>query len=78
MIIILLIYLIIAVMLGGLAYGILETKEPDVAHDDDTMCPLVVGSVLWPIAIIVIIGLFVGRYLINIFIKVGHKIASKF
>ena len=78
MIIILLIYLIIAVILGGLAYGIIETKQPDVAHDDDTMCPLVVGSILWPITIIVIICAFVGRYLINVFIKVGHKIASKF
>ena len=78
MLIILLIYLFIAVALGGIAYGVIEIKDPNTAKDDDIMGPLVTGSVLWPIAIIVIICAFIGRYLINVFIKVGHKIASKF
>ena len=55
MIIILLIYLIIGVALGGISYGVLEIKDPNTAKDDDIMGPLVTGSALWPIAIIVII-----------------------
>lgn len=78
MIMLLIIYLIIAVMLGGLIYGIIEIKDPNTAHDDDIMGPLVTGSVLWPLAIIVIICAFVGKYLINVSIKIGHKIALKF
>ena len=76
--IILLIYLFIAVMLGGITYGVLEIKDPNTAKDDDIMGPLVTGSVLWPVTIIIIIFAFVGKYLLNISIKVGHKIASKF
>ena len=78
MIIILLIYLFIAVALGGIVYGVLEIKDPNITKDDDIMGPLVTGSVLWPLAIIVIICAFVGKYLLNISIKLGHKIASKF
>ena len=78
MIILLIIYLIIGVALGGITYGVLEIKDPNTAKDDDIMGPLVTGSVLWPLAIIVIICAFVGKYLINVSIKIGHKIASKF
>lgn len=78
MLIILLIYLFIAVALGGITYGVIETKDPNTAKDDDIMGPLVTGSVLWPVTIIIIIFAFVGKYLLNISIKVGHKIASKF
>lgn len=78
MLIILLIYLLIAVTLGGITYGVIEIKDPNTAKDDDIMGPLVTGSALWPVAIIVIIFAFVGKYLLNISIKIGHKIASKF
>ena len=78
MIMLLIIYLIIGVALGGITYGVLEIKDPNTAKDDDIMGPLVTGSVLWPLAIIVIICAFVGKYLINVSIKIGHKIASKF
>lgn len=74
----LIIYLLIAVTLGGITYGVIEIKDPNTAKDDDIMGPLVTGSALWPVAIIVIICAFVGKYLINVSIKIGHKIASKF